>query len=270
MEQQKNNNNSIILSIGDIALFLLLFILLKSFINLPFILLNKTILGTDQVYPFIRLAGEIIFLFIFFKFLKNLSQDKKIPIIPWKGKISFSWIVCCLTLFLGTFILKENTIVLILNEMPVNKLIEESFKEQTSNYLILFTNAIIFAPIFEEIIFRGFILESINKKYGTVNSIIISALIFGLIHLNLPQAFIGFILGLALGWIYIQTKSTFLCILCHSFINLLGISKEYLSTIIPLGSLNITFIILATALISLSLLYINKYLLPAKDIDLST
>lgn len=66
----------------------------------------------------------------------------------------------------------------------------------------------IFAPLVEELVFRGAILRSL---LGSLNkhwlAILISAILFALIHLNLAQMPHAFIIGLLLGWIYYRTGS---------------------------------------------------------------
>ena len=60
----------------------------------------------------------------------------------------------------------------------------------------------------------GNLLKITNPR----NSIIISALIFGIIHFNPVQVFFAFIMGLILGWLYYKTKSLWAPILIH-FLN---------------------------------------------------
>lgn len=81
--------------------------------------------------------------------------------------------------------------------------------------------AVIMAPIFEEIIFRGIIQKGlINKGLKPRTAIIISAVVFGLVHMN-PWQFVGAVLlGCVLGLVYDKTKSLLLPILLHAFNNL--------------------------------------------------
>ncbi len=68
----------------------------------------------------------------------------------------------------------------------------------------------ILAPITEELVFRGAILRALLKGFGTYKhwvAIFVSALIFGLIHMNLAQGVHAFFLGLVLGWMYYRTDS---------------------------------------------------------------
>jgi len=78
------------------------------------------------------------------------------------------------------------------------------------------TGAVIAAPVFEELIMRGIVLDGFLKRYSPAKSILISALIFGVFHLNPWQAVGAFCIGLLFGWLYWKTKSLLLCILLHA------------------------------------------------------
>lgn len=80
---------------------------------------------------------------------------------------------------------------------------------------------VFFAPILEEIIFRGIIMKGlINKGWQPWKAILLSAVVFGLVHGN-PWQFMGAILlGSVLGLVYYRSKSLLLPILLHAFNNL--------------------------------------------------
>lgn len=93
----------------------------------------------------------------------------------------------------------------------------ESISDDTFTVFLLVS---FFAPIIEEILFRGIIQKGmINKGIKPKTAIIISALIFGCAHFN-PWQFIGaFLLGIVLGVVYFKTKSLLMPILLHFFNN---------------------------------------------------
>lgn len=96
--------------------------------------------------------------------------------------------------------------------------------EQVSGDLyIMLATTVVMAPIFEEIVFRGIIQKGmINKGMKPGKAILITALVFGLIHGN-PWQFVGAILlGYVLGLAFYKTKSLLLPILLHAFNNLCG------------------------------------------------
>ena len=75
------------------------------------------------------------------------------------------------------------------------------------------------APITEEIFFRGSLLPGLNQKYSNLKSILITSLLFGLIHLNPWQFIPAFFAGIFLGWLYLITKNIYLCFFIHALNN---------------------------------------------------
>lgn len=76
-------------------------------------------------------------------------------------------------------------------------------------------------PLMEEMVFRGAILNALTEwfsKKGNGNTwlaIVISALFFAAIHMNPAQMPHAFLMGLLLGWLYINTRSIVLCFIVH-------------------------------------------------------
>jgi len=77
----------------------------------------------------------------------------------------------------------------------------------------------IVGPIAEEIFFRGYVLPGLINRFGIVGALIISSLIFGFFHVD-PGAIVPtFILGLALGWVYLKTGSIWPAVFAHGLHN---------------------------------------------------
>lgn len=91
----------------------------------------------------------------------------------------------------------------------------------TDNPFVMIITAVIMAPIFEEIIFRGIIQKGmINNGIQPWKAIVFASIIFGLVHAN-PWQFVGAVLlGCVLGLVYYKTKSLLLPMLLHGFNNL--------------------------------------------------
>ncbi|WP_374461425.1 lysostaphin resistance A-like protein [Chryseobacterium taeanense] len=98
-----------------------------------------------------------------------------------------------------------------------NKLMEQL----TFNPVVMVITAVICAPIFEEIIFRGIIQKGLmNKGVEPWKAIVFASIIFGVVHGN-PWQFVGAVLlGCVLGLVYYKTKSLLLPMLLHGFNNL--------------------------------------------------
>ncbi|MEG1611677.1 MAG: type II CAAX endopeptidase family protein [Alistipes sp.] len=78
---------------------------------------------------------------------------------------------------------------------------------------------VFFAPVFEELICRGVVLESLRAKYGVWIAWFVSALFFGAIHLQ-PQLVVNaFFIGLIFAFLYIRTNSLWIVIILHAINN---------------------------------------------------
>lgn len=84
-----------------------------------------------------------------------------------------------------------------------------------------FLKVAVVAPIVEELIFRGLILQGFRRNYNAFTAVVMSALLFALFHLNPWQFPATFLLGLLLGWIMTRTNNLLLSILGHSINNFL-------------------------------------------------
>jgi membrane protease YdiL (CAAX protease family) len=78
---------------------------------------------------------------------------------------------------------------------------------------------VVVAPIVEEIIFRGMILRGFLKHYSVRKSIFLSALLFGIVHMNPWQFVTAFVAGIILGWWYVKTESIITTIFGHALNN---------------------------------------------------
>lgn len=104
----------------------------------------------------------------------------------------------------------------------------EIVKESLSFSFII--SAILLAPIIEEIIFRGVILKGFLFKYSPKIAIVLSALMFALMHFtSLISIISALILGLFIGYVYYKTKSVGMTILLHTINNITGVLGLFLN-----------------------------------------
>jgi membrane protease YdiL (CAAX protease family) len=78
-------------------------------------------------------------------------------------------------------------------------------KAHGPGFVILATVVVIGAPIVEELFFRGLVLRSLLRRWGATASVIGSALLFGVVHLELLQLPALVMLGLVLGVLAVRT-----------------------------------------------------------------
>ena len=112
-------------------------------------------------------------------------------------------------------------------EMPV---VQQVFREFASDRVaapIFVVGAILFAPIGEELLFRGMLFQSVRARLGTWPGIGLSAVAFGLVHVG-PTTSTGgnlvvfttiFALGMVLAWMFHRSGSIVVPIVAHCTFN---------------------------------------------------
>lgn len=87
-----------------------------------------------------------------------------------------------------------------------------------TSVVVLFVMLVIVAPIFEEFIFRGAVMNLL-KPYGSGIAVFVSAFCFAVFHGNFQQFFYAFALGILLGYISYATNSMFCNTVLHAMFN---------------------------------------------------
>lgn len=91
------------------------------------------------------------------------------------------------------------------------------------NFFIEFFAIAVAAPLVEELIFRGLVYRRIRELSGAKFAIILSALYFGVYHMNVVQGLYAFILGILLAWAYEKYQTLTAPILFHAAANLISV-----------------------------------------------
>lgn len=87
--------------------------------------------------------------------------------------------------------------------------------------ILIFFIHTLFTGISEEMLFRGYILGNLLNKYSEFRAVIISAVLFTVIHVSSALKFIDyldiFLMGIIFAYLYLLTKSLYLPIGVHFF-----------------------------------------------------
>lgn len=81
---------------------------------------------------------------------------------------------------------------------------------------IFFTTASVAAPLFEEFLFRGFLLPSLTRYMSVSWAIVVSSLVFAVAHLSLSEILPLAVLGIVLGVVYTRSRNLLAPMLLHS------------------------------------------------------
>jgi uncharacterized protein len=85
--------------------------------------------------------------------------------------------------------------------------------------ILTFFTLVIVAPITEEFLFRGIILQRWTEKWGIMKGLIATSVLFGFGHANNPIGLSMF--GLIMGLLYLQTRTLWIPIILHAMNNFL-------------------------------------------------
>lgn len=128
--------------------------------------------------------------------------------------------------------------------------------------LLMFSSAVI--PAFaEELLFRGALITHL-KPYGKGTAVLVSALLFGVMHMNLSQLLYATAAGVVLGVVYVSTSSFWLCFLIHFANNLFNLVESYMFQIFRTEQANLICMLAEIAIFALGILFSLGYVLSAK------
>ena len=96
--------------------------------------------------------------------------------------------------------------------------------------LMVFLVVAVLGPITEELMFRGYILDSIQRIHGNKVAVIASSILFGLLHILSGLFVVGLALlgGLIYGSVRVKTDSLLPCISSHMIWNAFALLVTYL------------------------------------------
>ena len=137
------------------------------------------------------------------------------------GFSRISW-VSTLSLFVWLTIVGEGITAFTLAWFPeqlVEQLLAAFTPESVLSWLMFLVMATLVAPIGEEIVFRGFILNSYAQIIGAHRAVWISAILFGLAHHSPPHVVAAFFSGLIFARFVLAGGSLWVSMIAHGLVN---------------------------------------------------
>jgi membrane protease YdiL (CAAX protease family) len=98
-----------------------------------------------------------------------------------------------------------------------NPLLQTVLEEQDPvALLVFFLTAAVAAPLFEEVLFRGFLLPSLTRVLPVWGAIVLSSFVFAAAHLSLSEVLPLTVLGMILGLVYTRSRNLLSPMVLHS------------------------------------------------------
>lgn len=176
-------------------------------------------------------------------FPQAIYRDKK---IQWKTYLLGGIGIVCVAF--GIDLLTTVISIFVPLDTSSSEMLEEAILN--SNVFIAFLVTAVLAPIIEEVLFRGLILEKLSHAFSAKTAIIISAVLFGIAHGNIEQGIFAGIFGIALGYAYMKTHSIIPGIIGH-FVNNFTATALSTAGVNSIGQILIIAVICAIALVFL-------------------
>lgn len=219
------NKNTYGLSIKEaVKIIIIYYIIIGSFIALPLdIVIHRVNFGSHLfIKELIFCINDLIFkvsvVILLLIYVKQRGAEK----LKFHDNLNIKLLVSTAFIFLSYGLVCANSLDLLLSKIPVDDSTIKNFNLLNQNVYLSFLTTVIVAPIVEEIIMRGIILEGLLKKYSPFIAIVSSSLIFGIAHFNIPQLISAFLGGMILGAVYFKTRSLILTIVGHACNNIMN------------------------------------------------
>ena len=211
----KSNINIIILSL----------VITTLFINSIAYLLKNTFLSSEILNFALLSLQQVILLIWIYYFIKKgvLKNIKKLLVVPKPTILVIEVLKTYLYLFAFGILLGllKYSFGLELPGFSEQQNILQLFPSTGILFYLTIINATILAPIIEEVIFRGALLKNLCAKYSNTSSIILSSIVFSVIHFQ-PEVFGAiFIISVLLSRLFLRTQTLIAPILFHIINNLI-------------------------------------------------
>ena len=158
--------------------------------------------------------------------VENVEPKPKVK-LTFKKFMWYLFVAYGIGIFCATFTNEIITLISKLCNKEFSDRIEEIMSNSTPIPLILFVAII--GPIFEELIFRGFLLKKL-RVYGDKTAIIYTSIAFGLFHTNISQILFAAVIGVVLSYVVCKTNNIKYSIMIHIIINMLSSIATIIST----------------------------------------
>lgn len=171
-------------------------------------------------------------LFLIFRKISKKYKDQRIKDLFKKPEMPAGWVfkwiiitigISYLTMYISVFLYS------IIEAITKKELNAAEFSTDVSSPISVLTYVLalpIFAPIFEELLFRGTIYRNV-RKYGPWSMILICGTIFGLWHLNYQQTIYAAAMGIFACMIFEKTQSIIPTMLIHFTVNTIGLIQLF-------------------------------------------
>lgn len=196
---------------------LLYFIIMLIYTTIDVVIWRKFI---PTLSNWLNIGTMAVIISLFFYFLKEKNNFKIQPFLNINAFNILLAVLCSIGFY---FLL----------DCFLDPIFEEIFPTSEADYqttilnlklspITSFLQVCLIAPITEEILMRKFILGGLKQHYNVTVALLISSILFAILHFNMVQTLSALVCGIILGLLYIKTNSLLCCIIAHAGYNIIS------------------------------------------------
>lgn len=203
---------------------LTLFLFVQVGLAVPVVVSDRWLLEDDFVLGILSLMSFAIILgYVYRRTVLDWKYIKQLFIT------GFDWRVwpCAAISVVGLGMLDTELMKVVIRIVPVPEWMQEIYRSEIlsrTSFLSALFGAALIAPLGEELLFRGIILSGLLAHYKRISATVWSAVLFGLLHLDLWKLAPIILSGLVWAWWVIRTGSLLPALFGHALNNLIAVT----------------------------------------------
>ena len=156
------------------------------------------------------------------------SGDKLSVLIPFhKIHISSALLIVVYVLTLFPLVAFVNSVSMLFVENTVSALSDDVI---AMPMWVMILSIGLLGPFIEEVVFRGIILQSYQRTGRIIGSIVLSSVLFGMMHMNFNQFAYGAVMGVMLALLVEATGTVLASFIAHAVFNTIEVVMMFLSS----------------------------------------
>ncbi len=202
-----------------------------------------------------------LFAFILFYSIRKIPISQRCEIIRKPFGV---YIRAILLGIVGQFAIQYllSLLMMIIPESWLDALSQNNEALSTGSEAINFIAVVLLGPIFEEILCRGLMLGAMKRAMPKWIAVVLSSLIFGILHANPIGIIYATLFGILLGFIAVKFNSILPAIICH-----IAFNATSLSLLGGIGALGLILLNASVPLLVVLIVRVAKYKEPIPSDD---
>ena len=186
----------------------------------------RELMGSTEHMLLVAMAVNLLSLPLIVLMVKSKRGSIWRDYMAWRG-VGFGrvvlWVIICLLSVFGMGILHHAL------GWTESGFMDELVLTRSPIWMVL--SVAVIAPIFEEMVFRGFVYGGFERSVGALPAVLLSSLLFTVLHgqYNVYELAQIFVLGMVLGLARMRTQSLFTPIVMHAANNALATAMVFLA-----------------------------------------